>query len=83
MSEQFCFGDVVQPVANSGTKLRSGAGWYDSAIVISEKPLILCSPDADMLWSSTVDTMKLESIGKCDAHQLKKCMQRLPRKDSP
>lgn len=83
MATAFRFGDVVQPVQGSSTRLRSGAGWYDCAIVISEKPLMLTSPDADMLWCSAMEGMELEVIGQCDAHQLKKCMARLPGRDQP
>lgn len=74
---EFRFGDIV---ASKPGLLRSGNSLYYAAIVISEEPLMLCSHSTDMLWSSTVNDMQLEVVGRASAHQLKACMKRLPKK---
>jgi hypothetical protein len=73
--KDFEVGDVV--VADDKTPLRSGCGWYDCAVVVRTDPLALVSEETDMLWSSTVDDMLLEIVGKADAKILKECMKRI------
>lgn len=73
------FGDIVAPEPLCGFHLRSGASAYPDAVVISEKPLMLCSRGADMLWTSTIDKVSFKVVGRATADQLKKCMERLPK----
>lgn len=68
-------GDIVRPTGNQ--RLRSGASEYTTAVVISIDPFVLCSKEADMRWSSTVDITKFEHAGVADAKVLAKCMRRL------
>lgn len=72
---KFLVGDIVKPTGDQ--RLRSGASEYTEAVVISVDPFVLCSKEADMRWSSTVDISKFEQAGVADATVLAKCMLRL------
>ena len=72
----FEVGDIVEPVPDSGTWLRSGASQYDKAVVVAVKPTVLVSEGTDMMWSDVAD-MKLRVVGKVNDVVLKLCQRRL------
>lgn len=48
-----CLSDVVCRI--DGQLLHSGAGAYQSAVVVSVDPFVLVSLGGDMLWNATVE----------------------------
>lgn len=69
--------DIVKPTEESGYILASGAWRYEVAIVVSLKPFILVSIEADMIWKLTVNKEDFKVIGEASSKVLKKCMKRI------
>lgn len=70
-------GSIIKPTKESGFFLRSGAGYYDKAIVISLDPFIITSEESDMKWEATIKKEYFEVVGEADKATLKKCNRRL------
>ena len=75
-TEDFNVGHMVEPINNDHT-LRSGAGYYSSAVVVSVEPFILVSIGADMKWSSTVVPEGFKIVGIANEETLNKCLERI------
>ena len=73
-------GSIIKPTEESGFQLRSGAGYYNKAVVISIDPFIITSEDADMKWEATIKKEYFEVIGEADVNTLDWCKKRLPKK---
>lgn len=67
-------GQLVVP--KEGAYLRSGAEQYARAVVVSMKPFVLVSVDADMRWESTVTPDEFLPVGRATPQTLAKCMTR-------
>jgi len=74
--EKLIVGNIVEPVSEKYT-LRSGCGYYSSAVVVSVNPFVLVSGGADMKWSYTVSPENFRVIGTTDKETLNKCLERL------
>lgn len=76
MSDNFLFetGDIVAGEGN--TVLHSGSGIYPCAVVVSVRPPVLVSLEADMLWRATVADMNLRRVSIADSATLRRCMDR-------
>ncbi len=65
-------GDTVSAVAPSS--LHCGSGFYAYAIVVdvdaNKKPVALVSPSGDMLWTATLDRLRLVVTGKAHWREL-------------
>jgi len=71
---ELCIGDFVEAIPPWA--LVCGSGRYDRAVVVSVKPFIMVSEQADMLWSrANPDEVKM--IGKAPFEVLKKAMTRI------
>ena len=55
-------GNIIKPTKESGFTLRSGAGYYDKAVVISEEPFIITSEQSDMKWEATIKKEYFEVV---------------------
>ncbi|HBN6266200.1 TPA: hypothetical protein L3N15_004181 [Vibrio parahaemolyticus] len=69
-------GDVVEPVSPTYA-LRSGAEYFDMAVVIKSSPLILASINATMRWQSTVQAHMFRVVGEADEKTLETCLARV------
>jgi hypothetical protein len=76
MSIECSVGDIVTNT-DPQRPLVSGSQWYDCAIVVQTKPLVLVSEEADMRWESTIQNREFSIIGKADEETIKHCMKRL------
>lgn len=70
-------GNIVKPTEESRFVLRSGAEWYEDAVVICIEPFILTSKDSTMKWQTTIKKEDFEIVGEADKVTLDKCMRRL------
>lgn len=69
-------GDIVVPI-NDEYPLRCGSGSYPFAVVVSVKPFILTSEEADMLWNTTVEIENFKVRGKATKEMLDRGLKRL------
>lgn len=72
-------GNIIKPTKESGFTLRSGAGYYDKAVVISLDPFIITSEESDMKWEATIKKEYFEVIGEADKAILEHCKRRLSK----
>lgn len=72
-------GNIIKPTKESGFTLRSGAGYYDKAVVISEEPFIITSEESDMKWEATIKKEYFEVVGEADKVTLEHCKRRLSK----
>jgi len=72
-------GKIIKATKESGFTLRSGAGYYDKAVVISEEPFIITSEESDMKWEATIKKEYFEVVGEADEATLEKCKRRLSK----
>ena len=70
-------GNLVKATEESGFVLRSGAEWFDTAIVISLDPFVLVSEDTNMKWEVTVKAEDFVTVGTASAEILNECMRRI------
>lgn len=68
-------GDIVRPISQKYT-LRSGASWYEVAVVVCQDPFVLVSEEADMRWGS-MTAEGFAVVGKASEAMLAKCKERL------
>jgi hypothetical protein len=72
-------GNIIKPTKESGFTLRSGAGYYDKAIVISLDPFIITSEESEMKWEATIKKEYFEVVGETDKATLEHCKRRLSK----
>ena len=72
-------GNIIKPTKESVFTLRSGAGYYDKAVVISEEPFIITSEESDMKWEATIKKEYFEVVGEADKATLEHCKRRLSK----
>lgn len=53
---RFTVGQIVEHKVFGG--LRCGSGAYPCAVVVQADPLVLVSPEGDMMWSATTEEMR-------------------------
>ena len=70
-------GNIIKPTKESGFTLRSGACYYDKAVVISLEPFIITSEESDMKWEATIKKEYFEVVGEADKATLEHCKRRL------
>lgn len=70
-------GKIVKPTKESKYVLAYGNGWYNDAIVVSNRPFVLVSGDGNMRWEHTINKEDFEVIGVANEKTLAKVMRRL------
>ncbi len=75
-------GNIIKPTKESGFHLRSGAGYYKQAVIISLEPFIITTEDSDMKWEATIKEEYFEVVGEADKATLEHCKRRLINKNT-
>jgi hypothetical protein len=83
-----CYGVQPLPLCDVGDKVKAvppstlhcGSGCYEYAIVIDvnekREPIALASPLGDMLWTKTINHIRLKKIGKAHWRELCAALRR-------
>jgi uncharacterized protein CbrC (UPF0167 family) len=79
LEQELEVGNIVMPTVESKYHLHSGSSSYDSAVVISVKPFVLASVEADMRWEATIKKEDFVVIANAPKDMLKKCLKRIKK----
>lgn len=77
---EFNIGDVVAYKPGIGV-LQCGHRSYTDAVVVSARPFVLCSKDAQMVWSATVAPKDFVKTGRAGFIHIRRIRERLQEEE--